>query len=293
MSFIKNTTNNVTSIINDRKLSDTDMLCSSYINFNNPKYAEIDGIYYGSLLIINYAREMEALFLNKILSLDIDVQVAMYYDKKNSYDVIKELTYNIGSAGATIKTSSENQQDIEILGNTYNDAKYIRKQLQVGEEDLFYLTLYIGTYADSEEELEKNLQRIESIAVSTGLSTIRGNYRQEQSFYSTLPLLNNNKDISKMTSRNVLTTGLVSTYPFVSNELYDENGVLIGVNTFDKSLIMLDRFDTAKYKNANMFVIGTSRFWKILFRKINDKSKSFFKHTTICNRPRQRIFKLM
>lgn len=270
MSLIKEFQSSEINIIKNRNISETDLICSSYIDFECPKYALIDGIYFSSLLIINYAREIEPLFLNKIMSLDIDIQMAIYYDKKSSYDVIKELTYNIGSAGATIKTSNENQQDIEILGNTYNDAKYIRKQLQVGEEELFYLTVYIGTYANNIEELEKNLQRIESVALGNGLITIRGNYRQEEAIYSILPLLKNNKEIKDMTARNVLTNGLVSTYPFVSNELYDKNGVLVGVNSFDKSLILLNRFDTEKYKNANMFVIGTSRFRKIILYKIND-----------------------
>lgn len=131
--------------------------------------------------------------------------------------------------------------------------------MQVGEEDLFYLTMYIGTYAYSIEELEKNLQRIESIALGNGMTTIRGNYRQEQALYSMLPFDYNNEEIKKMCARNVLSNGLISTYPFTSNELYDEDGVLIGTNSFDKSLMMLNRFDTEKYKNANMFVIGTSR----------------------------------
>ena len=270
MSFIEAVTQQEINVIKNRNLREVDKICSSYIDFKNPKYVDIDGIYYSSLLVINYAREMDALFLNKILSLDIDIQISIFYEKKNSYEVIKELTYNIGNAGATIKTSGENQQDIEILGNTYNDAKYIRKQLQVGEEDLFYLTVYIGTYASSVIELEKNLQRIESVAVGNGMTTIRGNYRQEQSLISMLPFLNNNDEIKKMTARNVLTSGLISTYPFVSNELYDDNGVLVGTNSFDKSIIMLNRFDSEKYKNANMFVIGTSRFRKIVFCKIND-----------------------
>ncbi len=284
MSFINHNTSMSTNILQDRTLREIDKICSSYICFANPKCVEIDGIYYASLLVMNYAREMEALFLDKILSLDIDVQIAMFYDKKNSYDVITELTYHIGSAGATMKTAGQNQQDIDILGNTYSDAKYIRKQLQVGEEDLFYITLYIGTYANTLEELESNLQRMESMAISIGLTTIRATYRQEGAFYSSMPFLINDEDICKMTARNILTSGLVSTYPFVSNELYDENGILIGVNSFDKSLIMLDRFDTEKYKNANMFVIGTSRFWKVLFCEVDDKSKSIFKYSTICNR---------
>ena len=248
--------------------SEADLQCSSYIDFSNPKYVCVDGGYYSSILIINYSREMEELFLDRIMSLDIDVQISMLYEKKDSYEVIKELTYSIGNSGATIKTSNENQQDIDILGNKYSDAKYIRKQLQVGEENLFYLILCLGTYANNTEDLENNLQRIESYAVSAGLTPIRANYRQEQALKALMPLVKFDKSIQEITARNVLTSGLVSSYPFVSNELFDEKGILIGTNSFDKSIILLDRFDTNKYKNANMFVVGTSGSGKSYFTKL-------------------------
>ena len=248
-----------------KKRTDLDEICSSYIQFQNPKWIEIDGIFYASMIVINYSREMEALFLNALISLDMDVQISMFYDKKDSYEIIKELTYRIGTTGATIKTSNQNQQDFEILGGTYEDAKYIRKQLQMGEEKLFDYTLYLGTYANTVMELEKNLQRLEAVAISVGLTTIRANYRQENTFSAMLPFLKNDPEIEKFATRNVLSSGLVATYPFVSNSLYDEKGILLGVNNFDKSLILLDRFQTDKYKNANMFIVGTSRFRKILF----------------------------
>lgn len=82
MSLIKEIKEENINIINSRNLKEIDKICSSYIDFNNPKYVEIDEIYYASLLVINYAREMEALFLNKILSLDIDTQVSLFYEKR-------------------------------------------------------------------------------------------------------------------------------------------------------------------------------------------------------------------
>ncbi len=245
-----------------------DRICSSFIDFSNPKVIDIDGAYFGSVIVINYSREMEALFLDKIASLDLDIQLSIFYDKKNSYEIIKELTYNIGNAGATIKTTSSNQQDVDVMGSKYQDAKYIRKQLQLGEENLYYLTIYIGCFANSVELLEASLQRVESVAISCGLNTIRSNFRQEQVIKSMLPFLYQDKDVERVSARNVLTTGLSSTYPFVSNELFDKRGILIGTNSFDKSLIVLDRFDSSKYKNPNMFVVGTSGSGKSYFVKL-------------------------
>ena len=129
MSFITKQIKNESIII--PKLNASQMVCSSFIDFSNPQYVVIDGIYYGSLLVINYQREMDSLFLDKILSLDVDTNISMYYDKKKSYDIIKDLTYTIGNTGAEIKTTNENQQDIEVVGSVYSDAKYIRKQLQL------------------------------------------------------------------------------------------------------------------------------------------------------------------
>ncbi|MBR3281026.1 MAG: DUF87 domain-containing protein [Clostridia bacterium] len=247
---------------------DADNICSSYISFENPKCVEIDGILYSSLIVTNYSREMEPLFLDKILSLDIDTNLSMFYMKQNTYDVIKELTYTIGHIGANIKTSGENEQGIEVAGTAYSDAKFIRKELQMGEEDFFYICILIGVYAKKEEQLEADLEKLESVCLSCGLSTIRANFRQEETFKMILPFNKEEESVSSISKRNVLTSGLTSTYPFVSNELFDKKGILIGVNTFDKSILMLDRFDTTKYKNSNMFVVGTSGSGKSYFVKL-------------------------
>ena len=82
-------------------------------------------------------------FLDKILSLGIDMQISIYYEKQNTNEVLKKLTYNIGNTGADIKNSNENQVDINIMSKTYNDAKYIREAIQLLGEELYYINIYI------------------------------------------------------------------------------------------------------------------------------------------------------
>lgn len=269
MNFIASRTNDVdNNIIKYGEVSTLDEIFPTCIDFRNPKNVEIDGKYISSIIVVDYSREMEGCFLNKIISTDIDLQISMFYEKQNAYDVIKELTYNISNAGANIKTSNENQNDIDKLSYTYQDAKYIRKQLQVGDEDFYYLCIYILICSDTEKQLEANLQKIESIAASTGLKTRRAIYRQEQALISALPICNNDKELKKLAARNVLTNGIVATYPFISNEMYDANGILIGLNSFNNSLVMIDRFNSTIYKNANMCVLGTSGSGKSYFVKM-------------------------
>ena len=66
--------------------------------------------------------------------------------------------------------------------------------------------------------------------------------------------MNNHEDIKEVSKRNVLTNGLVATYPFISSSIFDENGIYIGTNIYNNSLVFIDRYDTKKYKNANLSI---------------------------------------
>mgnify|MGYP006359363687 CR=1 FL=1 len=85
---------------------------------------------------------------------------------------------------------------------------------------LLLLYIYLNIFSKDKKELEYNLDKIEGILQSKGLQTRRANFRQEQIFSSCLPLLENNEDLKVMAKRNVLTSGLVSTYPFIYLPLY-------------------------------------------------------------------------
>lgn len=243
-------------------------LCPTFIDTRNPKYIMINENYAASLFVNNYNSEMDGGFLDGLISSDIDFEISMFYEKKNSYETVKELTGYISSTGANIKTSSKNQLDIDIMNESYENAKYIKKKMQVDNDDLYYLNIYILTFAKDLKLLEENLQRIETLALGCGISTRRGFFREENLFKACLPILYNPKDIKDVSKRNVLTSGLVSTYPFISNDFCDEDGVLIGVNAFNNSIVMIDRFDTEKYKNANMCVFGASGSGKSYFIKL-------------------------
>ena len=82
---------------------------------------------------------------------------------------------------------------------------------------------------------------------------------------SCIPTGENNADIKEAAKRNVLTSSMTSTYPFISSSIFDDEGVFIGTNLYNNSLIFIDRFYMQKYKNANMCVFGTSRFTENLF----------------------------
>ena len=96
----------------------------------------------------------------------------------------------------------------------------------------------------------------------------RAYFRQEQALISTLPLMKNNEDVKIATRRNILTSGLLSTYPFISSSIFDKEGVFFGINMNNNSLVFIDKYDREKYKNSNMCVFGTSGAGKSFYTKL-------------------------
>ena len=240
----------------------------SYINLQNPKYIEIDNLFYSGLIVTNYYREQTDIILKTLIETNINMNITIFYERQDPYKTIKDLTYHIGSVGVELKESNQNRQDIDIAAFTYNDAKYIRKEIQVNNEDIYFLYIYIETYSESLKEMEYFLNKIEGITQSKGMQTRRANFREEELFISSLPLMQNHELIKKVARRNILTSGLLSTYPFISSTIFDSKGIFIGTNIYNNSLVFIDRYNTEKYKNANICIFGTSGAGKSFYTKL-------------------------
>ena len=240
----------------------------SYINLNNPKFLEIDNIFYSGIIVVNYYREQTELLLKNLIENNSNMNISIFYEKQNTYKTINDLTYHIGNVGADIKSGNENRQDIDVAAFTYNDAKYIRKEMQLNNEELYFLYIYLNVFAEDEKELKYLLEKIEGITQSKGMQTRKANFRQEQVFISSLPIMQNEPALKEAARRNVLSSGLISTYPFISSSICDEDGIFIGTNIYNNSLVFIDRYNTEKYKNANMCIFGTSGAGKSFYTKL-------------------------
>ena len=254
--------------IYEGSIQEKDKISPTYINLNNPKYIEIDETYYSGIIINNYNREYEELILKNLINSNLNINISMFYEKKDTNKIIKELTYHIGNVNVEINQKNKNSQDIDLAAFSYNDAKYIRRQMQVENEDLYFLYIYIIVFEKNIEKLEKQINKVENILQASGLQIKKAFFREEQTFLSCLPIMENNIDIKNVSKRNILTSGLISTYPFISSSIFDKDGIYIGTNIYNNSLIFIDRYNNEKYKNANICIFGTSGAGKSFFTKL-------------------------
>jgi hypothetical protein len=55
----------------------------------------------------------------------------------------------------------------------------------------------------------------------------------------------------------MLSTSLGGSFPFISNDLIQESGILYGVNLHSSSLVIFDRFNNT-LPNSNSIILATS-----------------------------------
>jgi len=94
------------------------------------------------------------------------MNISIFYEKQDPYKTIRNLTYHIANVGVDLKESNQNRQDIDIAAFTYNDAKYIRKEIQVNNEDIYFLYIYINLFSENIEKQEYLLNKTEGILES-------------------------------------------------------------------------------------------------------------------------------
>ena len=248
-------------------LKEKDKLSPGYISLKNPKYIEIDGKFYSGLFVVDYPREFNYLILTNILKFNRNIKITYFFEKQDFYNTIKLLTYHIGNTSVDLSDGNKNREDIDLIAFSNNDAKYIRREMQINNEEMYYLYIYILVCGKSVNELESSLKEIEELCIVNGLDVKRSYFRQEEIFKSLMPFNTQNEIIKKQVRRNILTNGIKSTYPFITSRIVDEKGILIGKSTEDNSLIIVDKFKKDKYKNSNIAIFGTSGAGKSYFTK--------------------------
>lgn len=150
----------------DGIFTEKDNISPAYINLNNPKFIEIDNTYYSGIIIVNYYREYNDLILKRLLDSNLNMNISIFYEKQDPYKIIRNLTYHIANVGVDLKEGNQNKQDIDIAAFTYNDAKFIRKEIQVNNEDLYYLYIYINLFSENIQEQEYLINKVEGILES-------------------------------------------------------------------------------------------------------------------------------
>lgn len=229
------------------------------IDFSHGRYICIDGLYYAYLLIPSdgYKTQVPAGWLSLIVNAGDGIDMDMFLARQPKERIIQRVGQQLRINRSKIKDASDTNTDFDDIDGAIRSGYFLKEGL-ANNEDFYYLNLLITVTAPTVEDLEWKVSEMKKLLLSQDMNVSACHFREEQAFLSALPLVSMEKGLYERGKRNLLTGGAASCYPFTSFEMCDDNGILLGVNKYNSSLIIVDIFNSSIYKNANMAILGTS-----------------------------------
>ncbi len=176
----------------------------------------------------------------------------MYIYPTEGKEILDDLRRKIAEMEAELSSDIQRGRVINPATKAkLEDALTLQEELVKGIEKFFQLGLYITIGAKSIDQLNQTTKELESNLGSLLIIPKHATLQMENGFKTTLPIC---QDLLKIT-RNMDTTSLATTFPFVSSDLSDDKGIMYGINEHNGSLVIFDRFSL---ENANSIVFAKS-----------------------------------
>ncbi|PIP60580.1 conjugal transfer protein TraC [Candidatus Uhrbacteria bacterium CG22_combo_CG10-13_8_21_14_all_47_17] len=217
-----------------------------------PSFVRLGNVFCRSLFVVTYPRYVSVGWASPIINLSAQLDIAMFFYPVKAEIVLKQLKKKVGYLEAQISSDAESGKPRDPISETaLRDVEQLRDDLTQGVEHFFQFAFYCTFYSTDKEELERVTSQVEGTFASQLIYTRRAYFQAEQGFNSTLPVGNDELQITF----NMSTSPIASSFPFTSAELTSDNGILYGVNRHNNSLIIFDRFSL---QNANAVIFATS-----------------------------------
>ncbi len=228
-----------------------DLIAPAAMNIE-PSFVRLGDVFCRTLFVVTYPRYVTVGWASPIINLSAQLDIAMYFYPIKADIILKQLKKKVGVLEAQISSDAESGKPRDPIAETaLRDIEQLRDDLTQGIEHFFQFAFYCTFYSTDKDELERLTSQVESTFASMLIYTRRAYFQAEQGFNSTLPIGNDELQITF----NMSTSPIASSFPFTSAELTSDNGILYGVNRHNNSLIIFDRFSL---QNANAIIFATS-----------------------------------
>lgn len=219
----------------------------------------VDGTYitFLALQADGYPENVYGGWVDSIYGYGNGIDLTTYFHRVESEPAIQRLKTTtrlsrVSSKALAQKNPEKYQEKMKVLQNKSN----LLSSLQNGE-NLFYVNIIITIRGKSLTEVRDKRRTIKKDLEAKSVY-LEECYKDAEDYYaSTVPLCSLNQNIYRRTRQNMTNMGCASTYPYTSYELFDETGIVLG-QMDNNSIVALNNYNTQRYTNANILILGTS-----------------------------------
>ncbi len=229
------------------------------VDFN---HIQVGDRYYRTLFASGYPRFVGPNWLSPLVNFEHSLTISTFYYPVDSKLVLQKLKRKISEMEATLYGDMEKGKVLDpTVKITLGDARTLQEAIAAGTEKFFHFSMYVTINAENKDVLEKITKNVISTLAAVNVIAKPATLQMEQAFLSSTPEGSDKLYIT----RNMDTTSLATTFPFVTSELTMDHGIMYGLNMHNKSLIIFDRFDM---ENANTVIFAKSGAGKSYFVKL-------------------------
>ncbi|MCR4328759.1 MAG: ATP-binding protein [Patescibacteria group bacterium] len=217
-----------------------------------PNHVKIGSKLVKTFFILSYPRYLATGWFEPLVNLPNLLDISIFVTPMDTGNALRNLRRKAAQLESQIADTEEKGLVRDpLLETALRDVESLRDTLQQSEERLFDTAVYIAVYADTEDELARLEGQVTSLMESKLIYIKPALFEQLEGLMSIFPF--NSDKLSITTSMN---SGPISSFfPFVSEDLTSNDGIMYGINRHNNSLVIFDRFSL---ENANQVIFAKS-----------------------------------
>ena len=215
-----------------------------------PSYLKIGDKLAKTFFVLSYPRYLSTGWFEEIINLPNLFDISIFVNPVDTGTALKNLRKKAGQLESQRNDLEEKGMVRDPqLDTAIQDIDNLRDALQQSEEKMFDTGVYITIYADTPDELARLESKLTSLMEAKLIYIKPALFEQLEGLFSILPL-----DEDKLQIYTPMDTGPISSFfPFVSDDLTSNTGIMYGINLHNNNLVIFDRFSL---ENANQVVFA-------------------------------------
>jgi len=241
-----------------------DLFAPPSFDRSNENHLKVGNKYVRSFVMNGYPSSVGVGWLDQLFNYDGDMDTAIYVEPADERNALDELTAKITQFEAQyqMEVQKGNIKNVTRLKNIINQLYDQRERLEQNWESLFHIQIASNLYADTEEDLEKQAQKLDNKLKGRKMYLMPVYLRQDDGYKTVLPL---GKSYIPDMYRNFNSGALTACFPFYNSEVSHKTGVFCGVNLATMTPVLIDFYDRSVLNNSNLSVIGQAGSGKTFF----------------------------
>jgi len=215
-----------------------------------------------TLFIFSYPRYLATGWFEPLINLPNLYDISIFVNPVDTGSALKKLRKKAAQLESQINDQAEKGLVRDpLLETALRDVETLRDTLQQSQEKLFDVGVYITIYADNAEDLSRLESKLVTLMEAKLIYLKPSIFEQLEGLFSVLPLSDD-----KLQVYTPMNSGPISSFfPFVSEDLSSNQGIMYGINMHNNSLVIFDRFSL---ENANQVVFAKSGSGKSYVTKL-------------------------